>query len=464
MNLITNLVLRYLRFFAKLSLKIHKPTVIGITGSVGKSSTRNIIYGLLKDYFPTKMISKGNSETGIPLGILGLSPINYSKFDWIRMLTLSPFGLSYLSKTKYLIIEMGVDDPYPPKNMEFLLTIVKPAISIFLNVHPVHTMQFEKSISNILQTKKMNSNEKLKLILIKISEEKGKIIINNDNCVNAIYNSDNYYVENVISNFKKTILNNKIKFFSFGNKNTSDLCLKKFEVSLKGSKFLFGKKDKKDIVLVFDRYLLPEAYKEGLMTGILVGKMLGLSIKQIKNSLVSNFLLPKGRVSLFIGINNSYILDSSYNSSKASVLSFLELLNIIKNKYKDKKIIFLMGDMRELGKSAKLEHEEVFNKLKEVVDYLYCVGPLTKEFIIDNKKFKIDLKKLNQFKWFNNSTQAGKFLANNLPTNSVILIKGSQNTIFLEEAIKFLLNDKKDQINLCRQEKFWKNEKKLLQS
>src|SRR3989344_72354 len=216
MSLISILVLKYLRFFAKLSLRIHKPTVIGITGSVGKSSTRNVVFGVLKDYYPTKMISKGNSESGIPLGILGLSPINYSKLDWLRMLLFSPCGLGYLSKTKFLIIEMGVDEPNPPKNMEYLLTIVKPSISIFLNVHPVHTMQFEKSISNILKTKIINNEEKLNLLLLKISEEKGKIITDNSNCQTAFYNSDNPYVNDLISKFKKTNTNKLLKFSSFG--------------------------------------------------------------------------------------------------------------------------------------------------------------------------------------------------------------------------------------------------------
>ena len=463
MSLISILVLKYLRFFAKLSLRIHKPTVIGITGSVGKSSTRNVVFGVLKDYYPTKMISKGNSESGIPLGILGLSPINYSKLDWLRMLLFSPCGLGYLSKTKFLIIEMGVDEPNPPKNMEYLLTIVKPAISIFLNVHPVHTMQFEKSISNILKTKIINNEEKLNLLLLKISEEKGKIITDNSNCQTAFYNSDNPYVNDLISKFKKTNTNKLLKFSSFGVNKSNDIIFKGYSADLNGSRFLFySKKNFNEYSLNFDKYLLPKTYSEGLAASILVGEFIGLNKKEIGKSLISNFLLPKGRASLFEGINNSYIIDSSYNSSKASVLSFLGLLNNLKSEYQDRPIIFLMGDMRELGESAKSEHEKVFTELRDVVDYLYCVGPLTKEFITDNKKFKDDYKKIKKVLWFNNSIKAGKFLEFNLPKDSIVLVKGSQNTIFLEEAIKFILKNKEDQESLCRQEKFWMQEKKYL--
>lgn len=464
MSFVSNVVLGYLRFFARLSLKLHKPTVIGITGSVGKSSTRNLIYAVLEDYFPTKMISKGNSETGIPLGMLGLTPINYLFLDWVRMLVLVPFGLNYLSKTKYLILEMGIDEPYPPKNMEYLLTIVKPTISVFLNVHPVHTMQFEKSITNILNTKKLNREEKLKLLLIKISEEKGKIITANNKCEIAIYNSNNLYINDLISKFKKENKNKLLDFKSFGMSQSDDIAFNSFTANLKGSKFLFTSKknNTKNYSSNFDKYLLPEAYREGISAGILIGEIVGLNQQEIERSLISNFLLPKSRATLFDGINNSFIIDSSYNSSKASTLSFLDLLKTLKNKYQDKPIVFLMGDMRELGQNAKTEHEEVYLKLKEIVDYLYCVGPLTKGFIVDNEKNKNGNLNLKEIQWFANSVQAGSYLKKNLPKNSIILVKGSQNTIFLEEAVKCILKNKEDQKKLCRQEDFWKKEKEYL--
>ena len=136
------LVLYYLKFFAKLSLVFHRPKIIGITGSVGKSSCRNAVYSILRAKFKNKVkvIKKGNSETGVPLGILGLEIKDYSFLGWLKVLTRVPFGLLYLRKTEYLVIEMGIDSPSAPKNMQYLLSIVKPDISVFLNVHPVHTL------------------------------------------------------------------------------------------------------------------------------------------------------------------------------------------------------------------------------------------------------------------------------------------------------------------------------------
>src|SRR5438270_759680 len=130
-------LLLYFRLFASLALRIHQPEVVGITGSVGKSSAREAIAAVLSAYYPTKVIEKGNSEIGIPLGILGLqvnslgfqTPLR-SVADYIRLLVLAVPGLFFLRGTKYLVIEMGVDEPEEPKNMTYLLRIVKPHIAV----------------------------------------------------------------------------------------------------------------------------------------------------------------------------------------------------------------------------------------------------------------------------------------------------------------------------------------------
>src|SRR6185503_15856402 len=96
------LVLSYLRFWARLAVEKHKPVIIGVAGSVGKSSTCQAIYSVLKDNFPTKLI-KGNSETGVPLGLLGLEvqSLGFDTFflslwNWFSLLLRVPFGINYL--------------------------------------------------------------------------------------------------------------------------------------------------------------------------------------------------------------------------------------------------------------------------------------------------------------------------------------------------------------------------------
>lgn len=448
------LVVYYLRFFAKLSLFFHKPIVIGITGSVGKTSTYEALYAMLKDHFPVKKVEKGNSEIGIPLGILGLHVKTNSVFDWLRLLILTPFKLGYLYRNRYLVVEMGVDEPNPPKNMDFLLTIVKPQICIFLNVDAVHTQQFEKAIPHILETKKLSSADKKDLVLKSIAEEKGKLITKNPNCKTVIFNNDNDYVRDVINLFRNTASSPDIQYLSFGEQAENPISFSDFDIDLGGTTFNFKfKDDEKKMKLKFKRYLLPQVYEETFAAATLVGRELGLSKDKIIRSLVNNYEVPPGRSTLFEGIRDSVIIDSSYNASKRPTLAFLSLLEKLKLEEK-RPTVFLFGDMRELGERTEAEHKEVSEHIAGAVNYLYCVGPLTRKYVIP--RFE---KVLDEVKWFPNSKLAGEYLKENLPEKALVLVKGSQNTIFLEEAIKNILKNPQDKAKLCRQDEFWQKKK-----
>jgi len=429
-------LLYYLRFFARLSLSINKPKIIGITGSVGKSSARNAIYAALKDYFKVKMIKEGNSETGVPLGILGIDPGHYQMTDWLRVIFLSPFKINYLKGIEYLIVEMGIDSPYPPKNMDYLLTIVKPDISVVLNVHPVHTEQFDRVINENLIGKK-----RLKSILDRIAEEKLKIITEVNPKIGIIN-------ENLASPDLRG--REGTKLIIFGNNKDVDIRFLNYQADLKETTFKYLlTKDNQEIIINIKNFVLPKGYEEIFAATILVGKALNLSNIQIKTGLEKSFSMPLGRGSLFSGIRDSVIIDSSYNASKAPVLTYLELSHRLAEQ-ETRPLVFLFGDMRELGEEARQEHLQIVQEIIKKVSQLYCVGPLTKQFVIPQVTGKI-----KEAKWFENSVQAGIYLEKHLPYRSIILVKGSQNQIFLEEAIKKILKSKSDFKNLCRQSDFW---------
>lgn len=443
-------VLSYLRALARLALFIHKPQVIGITGSVGKSSARDAIYAVLKDFAPTTSIEKGNSESGVPLGILGISMDNYSPLTWAQAMIRAPFGINFLSGTKYLIIEMGVDDPYPPKNMGYHLTIAKPQIAIFLNTFAVHTMQFEKTLTEAEKQALKNDPEQLTNTLIsKIAHEKARIITESG-CKVGIYNADNTFVVDAIEKTKQ----NKTPLLSFGNDSSNSIHYGKYEVDLKGTLFTFylnWENKKESILLKIQNYALPKEYQEIIASAVLVGKYAGLSNYQITSSLQKNFKLPAGRSTLLEGINNSLIIDSSYNASRASVEAFLQLCCKLKKETK-RTLVFVFGDMRELGDEAEHEHAVIRKQLVACVDSLVCVGPLTRQYVFE------PLQKENNaiaLQWFPNAYDAGEYLKKHMPDNSLVLVKGSQNTIFLEEAIKYLLKNHNDTKKLCRQSPYW---------
>ena len=439
-------LLYYLRFFAKLSLFINKPKIIGITGSVGKSSARNVIYAIIKDYFSVKMIKEGNSETGIPLGILGLDPGNYQLIDWIKIIILSPFKIFYLTGTKILIVEMGVDSPYKPKNMDYLLTIVKPNISVVLNAYPVHSEQFDVIIQDNLSVDK-----RTELITRKIAEEKAKIITKAQPEI-GIFNGSDINLKLIIEKG----LRSKTKLLSFGEDKKNSVYYGQYDIDLEKSCFelIFPDLRSKKVNIEIKGYFLPKKHQEIISAGFLVGLSLNLDLEKIKKSLVNNFFLPASRSSFFQGINDSVIIDSSYNASRASLLTFIETASLLAKK-ENRPLVVLMGDMKELGREAENEHKIVVEALKKTgVNYFYCVGELTKKYVIPEV-----LKSVKTSRWFENSIKLGEYLKTSLPYHSVVLVKGSQNTIFLEETVKFILQDKKDEKKLCRQSKFWMKKK-----
>lgn len=437
-SIVAGFVLAYLRMFARLALRLHRPQIIGITGSVGKSSARSLIYAAIRDHVATSVIEKGNSETGLPLGILGLAPNNYTPADWLRMIIQAPLGVSYLSGKKYLIAEMGIDDPYPPKNMGYLLTILDPEIAVFLNVYPVHTMQFDKVVDPSLTDPVRRADEILKAI----AREKGKIVTDS-HCRVAVYNADNRYVSEVVRSADR-----RINFFSYGQSRGNRISYESYRVSTDGTTFTF-EFDGKQVPVELKGFTLPEEYREIIAAALMVAVSIGIDIHSAVRSLQRNFSLPHGRGSLFQGVKDTIIIDSSYNASKASIMAFLDLTERLA-KQSRRPVTFIMGDMRELGEEAETEHREVAARIKEVVDELYLVGPLTRQYVMPEVRDTVPF-----VKHFPNSIAAGEYVRMHVKERSIVLVKGSQNTIFLEEAVKRLLADKNDESHLCRQEDFW---------
>ena len=446
-NLLIKAVLLHLKFWAKVTLRLNRPYIIGIAGSVGKSSTRNALYAVLKDNLSTKVVS-GNSETGVPLGILGLKLPAYSNKEWLKVISRAPRKIFNLKNTEYLIVEMGIDDPHPPKNMGYLLSIVKPDMAIDLNVTATHTMQFEKIMPK-------NVKNPLNFLLKKIAEEDSKIITSS-NCKVAIYNGDDTYLVDAIEKKQNEI---RAKLLTFGIKKEDTLRLSTYEITPHKTKFTYifeGQRVEKQISLSFQGMMLPPAYQETFAAVFLACFEIGLKDVQIKEDLEKNYRLPPGRSSIFTGVRNSMLIDSTYNSSKESVISFLKMLKTLKNKT-NRIVIFVMGDMRELGQQSESEHNEVAEELIKIVDYLYCVGQNTNEYVVPFVRDAISKRQgcIKRVEWYKNAVQLALQLKEDLPENAIILFKGSQNEVFLEEAVKFLITNPQDLKLLPRQDEYW---------
>jgi UDP-N-acetylmuramoyl-tripeptide--D-alanyl-D-alanine ligase len=178
--------------------------------------------------------------------------------------------------------------------------------------------------------------------------------------------------------------------------------------------------------------------------------------KQIKRGL-ENYKLPAGRCQIFHGIKNTFILDSSYNSSYVPAASSLTLLKKIASKRK----IAILGDMRELGKLSAKEHKKLALKATETADLVITVGPLMQKYF--NPEFTANKKSNQEIYSFDTTKEALNFIKHDdyivLNDGDTILIKGSQNTLLLEIIVEDLLKNKKDKKYLCRRGKFYDNER-----
>lgn len=381
-NHLSLLFLHYLRFFARIQLKKikllnHKLIIVGITGSAGKTSTLLATEAALKPNFKVKTNYGGNSETGIPLNILGLQNPDYSLLSWLKIALLVPikFLTNWQIYDVYLL-EMGIDSFTSPKNMSYLLSIITPDIGIFLNVTPVHLENFSS--------------------LEEIALEKSKLV----------------------NSTKTAIINSTDPLVKKYTKNKHTLSIKPIKIDI-------------------PNYFLPEIYNISLGAALAVAKVLKLDSSTALNNLKNNFHLPPSRSSIFKGINNSTIIDSTYNSSP---LATTEMLNFLST-FKSPKIAIL-GDMRELGSAAKKFHQEIYQKALKSADTIISIGPQTSRYFGQKtKKFMY---------WW----QAAEYLKANLSQNATILIKGSQNTIFLEELVKELIPTNKHRL-ICRQSPYW---------
>jgi len=153
-------------------------------------------------------------------------------------------------------------------------------------------------------------------------------------------------------------------------------------------------------------------------------------------------------MSIFRGIKNSILIDSSYNN--ATLAPIIDLLDFLKNLSEKKRKVAIIGDMRELGSMSEKLHKVVAKKIAETVDFAILIGPMMRDYVVPILKEK----KANHVS-FNTFSEAKDFILKNIKINDVILVKSSQNTLFLERVVQMLLADSKDEARLCRRGSFW---------
>lgn len=403
---------------ARLYLSKKKVMIVGVTGSFGKTSTKDAIAFLLETKFTIAKSKKSlNTEFGLPLAIFQLSSGFSNPLKWLGVLFFAVFEALF-GKPHYdkLILEYGADKP---GDMDYLLGIVKPDIAVLTAIAPVHLA--EGQFENI----EMIRDEKQKLLF---AVEKGTVILNGD-----------------MEYAKDIILKLKVRPEMFGTAEGNSISAKNIISDLKGisADIVYGWK-----VLPFHSMLLGSQHMNIFLAALLVGKACGIEIEE-GIRILQMFTLPPGRFSVIPGKNGSTLIDSAYNASPITMKAALKTLKELPAKRK----ICVLGNMNELGQKAVELHRGLSDDIIGTCDLLFTVGNLMKETAdaVLKKSFPESNMKI-----LNTSEEAGMEVSKILQEGDVVLFKGSQNKVRLEASVKACMKNPEDAEKLLvRQEKEW---------
>jgi UDP-N-acetylmuramoyl-tripeptide--D-alanyl-D-alanine ligase len=356
------------RKLAKLWLKFFPNlTIVGITGSYGKTNTARAIVRVLSEKFPTLQTDL-NLDTvyNLPITILKLRP-----------------------KHRALVLEYGVDHK---NEMDFHLSLVKPQIGVITGINPTHSdPELLGSLEGIIKEKSK---------LLKALPKEGWAILNWDD-----------------KRVRKMKGATKAKIIRYGTTSECDYWAKDIKVDFSGTSFtLYSQKEK----IKIKTGLVGRHFVLNCLAAAVVGKIKGLNWEEIKRGLAK--LKPlTGRLSIEKGPRGSILLDDHLRANPASTLAGLQTLVDLSA---EGRRIAVLGEMGELGDSAKKEHQRIGKELAKLkkIDYLISVGPLQK--LTAQAAIREGMKKGQVF-WVENVSEAAEVLKKILRAGDLIYLKGS---------------------------------------
>ena len=359
-----------LQKIAKYKRSLYDIPVIGITGSVGKTSTKDIIASVMATkYNVLKTQGNYNNEIGLPLTVLKLK------------------------EHDALVLEMGMS---AFKEMSLLTDIAKPTTGVVTIIGSSHIGELG-SRENIL---------KAKLEILEGLDKNGALIINNDNDLLNLWN-------------KESLDNHK--HITYGIENKSVLNAKNIHIREDGSSFTVKING---IDYTVDIPVAGKHFIYNSLAAIAVGLENNIEIEKIIEG-ISNFSLTKRRMEIIKTSNNITIINDCYNASYESVKAALEYVSSLKSNRK----IAVLGDVLELGGFSRQMHQKMGEEVvNNNIDILVTVGKEAK-IIADTVKNKSENVEVYLF---DNNTDASNLIKEKMKENDVILVKASNGMHFEE--------------------------------
>ena len=416
---------------AKAVLRKYKPKVVAITGSVGKTSTKDAVYAVLsKKYHVRKSEKSFNSEVGVPLTILGLGNAWGNPLHWLQNII---DGLSLIVTRRpypeWLVLEVGADRPGDIRSLAGWIK-VDVAIITRLPEVPVH-VEFFDSVEAVIEEKAS---------LMDAVRPGGAILL--------------YADDERTRGLEKRLPAPDAKIVLFGFHDETDVWVHKFEVIREdgGHNWPIGMRatitvEEESAPVQIIGSLGQHAFLPAVAAAA-AGHVLGVSLPEIVAGLES-YDPPPGRVRLLPGIKDALVIDDTYNSSPAATEAALPALALTK----PTRAIAALGDMMELGRASVEEHRKAGAIAAKVCDILIVVGVRARDIAmgaLDNGMKDEDILQ------FEDASKAAAEIQNILQEGDAILVKGSQSMRMEKIVEEIMLEPERAGELLVRQDAEWK--------
>lgn len=410
------LIQKRLENYVKKYFKKHPEVkLVVVAGSVGKTSTKQAIATLLSQKYRVGMaMGNYNTHMSTPLAILGIRyPENIRSIGaWLSVFGAARKRIKWPTGVDVIVAELGTDQP---GDIAHFGTYLKPDIAVITAVTEEH-MEFFSSIEMVAQ------------------EELGVANFSKT----AIINRDD-----IDDRFAEFLKNPNID--TYGTTGAAEYRFEiddfSVETGYKGQVITpeFEQPFDATIKVVGEHSLRPT------MGAVAVAVKLGLGPQEITAGLAA--IRPvSGRMNILHGIDNFMVIDDSYNASPLAVESALQALYSLQVPQR----VAVLGSMNELGASSPAEHEKVGNLCDpSLLAWVVTVGDDAEKYLAPAAR-----KRGCQVKSFKSAIDAGAFVHSVLEKGAVVLVKGSQNGVFTEEAAKVLVVTD-DYPKLVRQSPEW---------
>lgn len=428
------LVQSLLRYFTSKIIRKYQPTVIAITGSVGKTSTKDAIYTVLGSKFRVaRNIKNYNNELGVPLTFLGVKSPGKSVVGWLKVFL---HALKLLMKhdpayPEIVVVEMGADKP---GDIRYLMNFVKPTFGVITAIAESH-MEFFGS----LETIKIEKSDAIRFLpshghaVLNIDDENVRKVKNETKAQVVTYG----FSEDASVHAHDLMISGQ----PFGEKtDLGNIRGVSFKVRWQGSN-----------VPVMLPNVLGRQQVSAALAAIALGLLFDMNLVEISESL-RRYDPPNGRMNLIAGIKHTLIIDDTYNSSPTSAVAALDAAGEISLEEGAKKFAVL-GDMLELGAISEASHISVGKYVKKKkFDVLLTVGERARDIAQGAREAGMSEDLIFSFA---DSETAGRFLQERMSMGDLILVKGSQG-VRMEKIVKEIMADPlRAKELLVRQDEEW---------